>query len=220
MTNFYTFGALLTLLLWAIFFLLQDRKQRVRMLQYSLLLSALGPFSQIWFLRDYWSINQFQLTLLSRLMTDLVFAFSLAGLGAVVLDTISKKRWESSTNLKLIPIILFPYIFFGIWMFIFTSLFKVNSIYSSSAYLTLIGVVLVYKKNTWPWTLLNGAIAAILSFILYLIFQQMFPGFIQSLNILIENNFYLLGIPITEMVFYFSAGIATYAGFKYVFSKN
>ena len=113
--NFYTVGTSLAFLIWLFFFILQDRDQKIRMLKYSLFLSAFGPFSQIWYLRDYWTVDQFQLTYSARIITDLVLAATLAGLGAVALDAILKKSWKLSNNLRLTPIILFPYLFFGIW---------------------------------------------------------------------------------------------------------
>lgn len=219
MFNLYTIGTFLALLIWLVFFILQDNKQKVRMLKYSLLMSAFGPFSQIWFLRDYWTVDQFQLSFLARAVTDLVFAFTLAGVGAVALDTILKKRWDLSTNFKLIPTILFPYLLFGTWMFIFTNLLGINSIYSSSAYLILIGLFLGYRKKILRWALLNGTFAAVSSLGLYYIFQQFYPNLIKSLNILlVENNLFFLGIPMTEMLVYFAAGVAAYGHFKLVFS--
>ena len=218
MFNLYTIGTFLALLIWFFFFILQDNKQKVRVLKYSLLMSAFGPFSQIWFLRNYWTVDQFQLSYLARTATDLVFAFTLAGVGAVALDTILKKRWDLSTNFRITPTILFPYLLFGIWMFIFTNLSDINSIYSSSAYLALIGLVLGYRKKILRWALLNGVFAAISSLGLYFVFQQFYPDLIKSLNILlVENNLFFLGIPMTEMLVYFATGIAAYTHFKLVF---
>ena len=219
MFNLYTIGTFLALLIWLLFFTLQDKKQKVRMLKYSLLMSAFGPFSQIWFLRDYWTVDQFQLSFLARTVVDLVFAFTLAGVGAVALDTILKKHWKLSTNFRLIPTILFPYLLFGSWMFLFTNLSGINSIYSSSAYLVLIGLILGYRKKILQRALINGAFAAVSSLGLYYIFQQFYPDLIKSLNILlVENNLFFLGIPMTEMMVYFATGIAAYAHFKLVFS--
>jgi hypothetical protein len=217
MLHFYPLGTLLVFFIWLFFFLLQEKPQKIRMLKFSTVLSIVGPLSQIWFLHDYWGLAQTNLTLPTRVVFDLLFTFSIAGIGAVSLDTITKKENNLSTNLNIARLV-FIFVVFFLWLIIFTNFLKMNSIYSNSIYLLLAGVLLALMMRALNSSLINGLSFAIATFIFYFVVESIFPGAIDSLKIQVRN-FYLLSVPATELMWFFSAGVSSYAAFKYLFGK-
>lgn len=220
MKYIYPFGVLAALIIWGVFFLFQDKNQKLRMLKISVFVSGLGPLSQIWYLKDYWNLDPIKLPFVIRITLDLFFCFSVAGITTISLDTVLRKKWKLSDNLKLKPLFIIFYLFFALWLIIFTDFFKINSIYSTSIYLILVGLLLAWKEKVLIWAAINGIFIAFWAFICYFAAEKLFPGSIQSLYLVPKNIPNFLSVPVTEIIWYFSAGVAAYGGFKYLFSKS
>ena len=75
----------------------------------------------------------------------------------------------------------------------------------------------VKGKIVWL-TILNASYFSAVLFLSYSLFEIIFPGAIKTLNLLVNTNFYILFVPISEILWYFCAAFYLYGFFKYLFS--
>ena len=219
MNYMYPVGVLLAFLVWLIFYFIQNKKNGCgkQMLFFSLLIAPHGPISQFWYLRDYWSLQTLNLPVYARLILDFTFAFSIAGLGAVSLNTLMGIKWNLNPNPKIIRIIGL-YLFFLISVLLIVDFLKINSIVASYIMFLTSGFYFAVKGKIVWLTILNASYFSAVLFLSYSLFEIIFPGAIKTLNLLVNTNFYILFVPISEILWYFCAAFYLYGFFKYLFS--
>jgi len=200
--------SLIFLVIWVIFYLLRPDLRRP-MLIFSLLITPLGPFSEVWFLKDYWrrpTITGYPIS-----VEDAIFAFASAGIVYGIYKIFFRMNVVQGDEASGRAWLVIAYILLTVLpLLIFTDLLHVNSIFSSALSFFLIAILIwVLRPNLRKPSLLSGVLILILFFLVYKVMQVMFPGAIEywctgcnPLGVRIS------GINLEELVWDFSWGLA------------
>jgi hypothetical protein len=213
-------------LFWALLFIV-GKKTRKEQLLMSLIIMFSGPISEIFYFKDYWfpeSVFQFSFFGWPVLIEDLIFGFTIGGIGSIIYEVIFRKHLDKTKkpiNYKIGILIIF--IICAVIAFL---LFKlgINSIYASSIGF-IIGAVLmlIQRKDLLLDSLFSGLLVMALMFISYFILGKI----IINSEDMVEYGWFLydsglgfqvLGIPFTEMIWGLSWGFV--AGPLYEFVRK
>ncbi|GBD92500.1 hypothetical protein BMS3Abin05_00072 [bacterium BMS3Abin05] len=201
------------ILVWLVVFVFY-RQGRRRMLWASLLTAPFGLTEPI-FVPAYW--NPPSLFNLARTtgfdIESLIFSFGIGGLGIILYDVIFKIKHEKMSSAErhhkhhrfhiwtlLSPVILFPLLYF---------LTGWNPIYSATVTMFLAGLAALWcrpdlKIKIW----VSGLIFLLFYTIYFLSLNLAFPGYVEKVWTLSDiSNFFILGIPIEELIFAFTFGM-------------
>ena len=200
--------SLIFLLIWVIFYILRPDLRR-RMLVFSLIITPLGPLSEIWFLRDYWrrpTITGYPISL-----EDAVFSFAIGGIAYSIYKFFFNMTAVKSEDQQ--PQVWLVFAFFIITvlpLLLLTDLLGINSIFSSAFSLFLIAALTwIPRPDLLRPSLLSGILIAALFFLVYKAMQVIFPGAIEywcmGCN---PSGFRLSGINIEELLWDFTWGLA------------
>jgi len=205
----YLIGSLLFFIVWCLFFYLR-KDLRKEMLVMSLLILPLGPISEYWYFKDYWQPDLLLPWLIN--IEDLIFAWSIGGIGAVVYEIFFNKINYKRRNPKKLPVLA---LFFGIIILslIAGEYYKINSIYSSSFGFLIIGlIILLRRRDVWKDLIFSGFFVALIMFIIYSFLLPQLPACyldrIWLLHGTVHGYKIFNLIPLTEMIWGFSWGIA------------
>lgn len=202
----YLIGGLIFGLVWLAFFVARKDLRR-EMLTLSLLIGVLGPLSEHFYLQDYWSPEYLFPSFLR--IEDFLAGFFLGGISAVGYEVIWRKKHQCACGLKtnwvLLPAALLG---LGSMIFFFHGL-GWNSIYASIvSFLITAGLILIVRPELAPAALGSGLTLAVIMFVFYLIYQQIYPGIIQEWwqlkNI---SGILLFGVPLEELLWGFTWGL-------------
>jgi hypothetical protein len=200
--------SLIFLSIWIIFYILRPDLRR-RMLIFSLIITPLGPLSEIWFLRDYWrrpTITGYPISI-----EDAIFAFAVGGIAygiykvffnmtAVLSEDQPKRGW----------LVLAFFVITFLPLVLLTDLYHVNSIFSSALSLFLIAVLTwTLRPDLLKSSLVSGLMIVVLFFLVYKGMQVIFPGAIEywctGCN---PSGLRLSGINLEELLWDFTWGLA------------
>ena len=213
----YFVGTLIFFLIWISLYLYKKPLRR-EMLIMSLIFAPLGPLSEIFHFRDYWQ-PEYIFTILGLGIEDLLFAFFIGGIAAVIYEELFTKKAKKTEKEHLKMLIALGVL--GILaLTILTFGLKMNSIYSSSLVFIFLGIIMISKRRDLAKNaILSGILVAAIMFAFHLIYTSIFPTIIQEWWKL-ENlsGIFLLGIPIEEMMWGFAWGF--FAGPIYEFWKG
>jgi hypothetical protein len=170
--------SLIFLIIWIVFYILRPDLRR-RMLIFSLIITPMGPLSEIWFLRDYW--RRPTITGYAISIEDAIFAFAIGGVAygiykiffnrtVVQSEDQPRRNWlvVAFSMITIIPLLLF------------TDLLGVNSIFSSAFSLLLIAIITwIVRPDLLKPSLVSGILVVVLFFLVYKAMQVIFPGAIE-----------------------------------------
>ncbi|MFH2013899.1 MAG: lycopene cyclase domain-containing protein [Patescibacteria group bacterium] len=217
------------IIIWIIFFIF-SKKTRTEQLIMSFLFFGIGIISEnLFYFHDYWSpgsILSFNIGSWHILLEDILFSFAIAGIGSVAYEIFLNKRLESPRKInltnfifKLLPIIVLG--FFSFYLFLFLG---VNSIFATSFGFIILSIFIIRKRRDLLFcSLFSGLSVMIIMFFSYFTIHFL----ITNAEELIEKGWMLhnslwgmrfLGIPITEMIWGFTAG--AFIGLLYKFITN
>lgn len=200
--------SLIFLFLWIIFYILRPDLRR-RMLIFSLIVTPLGPLSEIWFLRDYWrrpTITGYPISI-----EDAIFAFAIGGIAYSIhkiFFNMTAVPSEDQPQRGWLVIAFFVITFLP--LVLLTDLLHVNSIFSSTLSLFLIAVLTwVLRPDLLKSSIVSGLLIVVLFFFVYKGMQVIFPGAIEywctGCN---PSGLRLSGINLEELLWDFAWGLA------------
>lgn len=206
-------GALIFLLCWCILFILRKAYRR-EMLVVSLGTMPLGLTEPL-FVPSYWHPSSlFDLAQQTGFdIESLLFSFAIGGIASVIYQSIFKVNLQALSKAEIKRkrhhwhglILLSPAVIF----ILLAALTPWNNIYSASLALFIGALATCYCrpdliKKMW----IGGLLFLILYLIFFLILLLIFPGFVQvSWNLDALSGFFILGIPIEELIFAFTFGM-------------
>ncbi len=213
------FFANVVFFLFFLFIYISRKDLRKQMLQTGVFGIIAGPLSEIWYFKDYWQPD-LAFEFLGVAIEDMLFGFTVAGLGSVLFEYVFKKRdykkfkkisrWQISTLLltgALIVIIL-------------TNIYGMNSIYSSMiAFMVIAIIMLIQRRDLYLNSLANGLLGAFLAFITYqVVFVLINPEIIDKWW-LVENlsGILIFDVPIEEMGWGFAWGLLIGPFYEFTF---
>ena len=200
--------SLIFLLVWILFYILRPDLRR-RMLIFSLIITPMGPLSEIWFLRDYWrrpTITDYPISI-----EDAIFAFAIGGIAYAIYKVffnMTAVQSEDQPRRGWLVIAFFVITF--IPLLLLTDLLGINSIFSSAFSLLVIAILTwMLRPDLLKPSILSGILVVVLFFLVYKAMQVIFPGAIEywcmGCNPL---GMRLLGINIEELIWDFMWGLA------------
>jgi len=211
----YTFLITPFIVVWLLLYIF-GRRTRREQLVISLLFTPIGPLSEILHFYDYWkpaSILSFNIGTVSIFIEDLVFAFCIAGIGSVIHEVITGNICfeRNYPKRRLTSVIIFA-IAGAATLSLF--LLGLNSIFAFSVGFLITAFLMISKrKDLFLNSLIGGFALASIMFISYLIVFKMTLNYdeIFKMGWLLYGtplDIRILGIPLTEMIWAFTGGMA------------
>lgn len=201
--------------IWALIFILSQKTRKAQLIMSFLFLPA-GTIGEILYFQDYWnpaSVFSFNIGNTRFLIEDFLFSFFIAGIGGAVYGIISRRgliKLEEPVN-KFLS--FFPIFIVGALISYFLFSFGVNSIFSTSiAFIIVALFMLRRRKNLVLNSILSGLAVMLIMLIAYFILYNA----VENSEALLRQGWFLygtfwgfsiFGIPITEMLWGFSAGM-------------
>jgi len=174
----YITGTLFFFIIWLILYI-HKKNLRKEILIMSLITMPFGPISEILYLKDYWHPT-YLINIFGFGIEDLLFAFFVGGIGAVIYEELFVKRIRKGKTEHSKTIISLGIIGLII-IFLATFFLKMNSIYSTSIVMLFIGIIIIMKRrDLLKNALINGILISLLMFVFYTIYTQIFPTIIQD----------------------------------------
>ncbi len=182
----------------------------------SFLFSPVATIYEILYFQDYWnpgSILSFNIGSIRILLEDFLFFFAFSGISAVIYEVIFNKRLLEIKKSINIEIAIASVIGIGILVSYSLFLTGTNSIFATSiGFITIAMFVISQRRDLLLNSLVSGLAMMVIMFIIYAvgfnlvtntehILQQIWHLYKTSLGVRIWR------IPITEMVWGFSAGM-------------
>ena len=213
----YLIGDAIFALGWLAIFLLR-RDLRRELIVMSVVGAVFAPFAFI-YLPDYWYPDHVLGHPLG--IEDFIFAFSIAGIGGTLYETLARKSHTICECRKRNILGLAAIIFFAVATLIgLTVIFGLNSIYSSYiAFLVIFSYIMYFRRDLFWQSIASGATVGALMFLFYLVWIYIYPDIIQHWWKL-ENisGILVFGAPLEEIVWGFSWGIV--GGVLYEFGRG
>jgi len=191
-----------------------SKKTRKEQLVMSLILLPLGSISEIIYFRDYWLPNgvwPMYFGVLPIFIEDFIFSLSIGGIGAVVYESLIKRKQVRSRVHKHISIVVIAVIF----SIVSLGLIKLgfNSIYATSiGFFISALLILAQRRDLFLDSIFSGLAVMIIMFLSYLILFNL----TSNIGELYKKIWLLYGtpldmrlfnIPMTEMVWGFTWGM-------------
>jgi len=212
----YFIGDLFFLSVWFILFL-RRRDLRREMLTMSLVVAPMGPLSEIFYLRDYWRPELFNGWHIG--IEDLIFAFAIGGIAAVVYEEIFGKKY-TKRHLSSHPKWMLTVAVFGlVWMLVGNIILRINSIYVSALGFMIIGIfVLFFRHDLLKDALFSGLLVGALMFIFYLLWNFVFGDDLIQKWWLLKNisGILVLGVPLEELMWGFGWGFVAGPAYEFI----
>jgi len=200
--------SLIFLFLWILFYISRP-DLRSRMLTFSLIITPLGPLSEIWFLKDYWR----RPTILGYPIgiEDAMFAFAIGGIAYSLYKIVFNLTALPSEDQPRRPWLAIAFLVMTILpLLLLTDVLGINSIFSSTFSLLLIAILTwMLRPDLLKPSILSGILMAVLFFVVYKVMQVIFPGAIEfwcmGCN---PSGIRLWGINLEELLWDFAWGLA------------
>jgi len=212
----YLTGALILGFVWSIMFL--ARKDLHREMILISLLSVPFAFSEFLYVPEYWN-PPVMFNLINKIgfsIEDVLFCFFAGGIASVVYEFFWQKKLRKkifSHKDHILPYLLAIIIFIGLEF-----IFPAKTIYNMIVALLAAAIFMGYKRKDLIGQIIFGGIFfASLYFVLFIIFDNLFPEFITKYyshdNLL---NIYLFSIPLEEILIAFSTGTVWSVFYEYI----
>jgi hypothetical protein len=198
--------SLIFLVIWVLFYILRADLRR-RMLIFSIVITPLGPLSEIWFSKDYWT----RPTIIGYPISieDAIFAFTIGGIAYGIYKILfNMSLIESQPGRAWVVVAIGIIVLLPLWLL--TDLMHVNSIFSSTISFILIAILTyILRPDLFKPSIITGLLVLVLFFLVYKLMQVIFPTAIESwctgCN---PTGLRLSGINIEELLWDFSWGLA------------
>lgn len=202
----------------AVWFLIFLKAKHLRrpMLIMSLITASFGPISELWYFADYWKPEIILPLPIIGGVEDLLFGFSIGGIGAFAYESLFV-RGICKCEEKKLRREWFLFVFFavvGISMIIFNNFLGLNSIFASSIGMIIVAVIMLYLRPDLITNAVGSAIlVALIMFVIYFLGQELFPSAhawmlqIWKLSETSQGIIIFKHIPWTEMLWGLSWGL-------------
>lgn len=183
--------------------------------------AILGPIGEILFYyKDYWKPP----TLSGGLgvsLEHLIFGFSITVISVLIYPVIFRKEIKLKLNEPKIGIALALFFASFFALALFSWHFYINSIYvSSSLFLVCGGVLLLLRRELLRVAVSSGLMIMFIGFIVYFFLSAIYPEYLQKYWLLGNSSLIIktiVGVPTTELLWFFSYGFLASIGYIYVF---
>lgn len=203
------------LFVWLILFL-RLKALRRPMLIMSLIAASFGPISEIWYFADYWKPEIVLPLPIIGGIEDLLFGFSIGGIGAFIYEALFVNRicYCETKKLKKEWFLFAFFTIEGLSMIILNNLLGLNSIFASSIGMIITASIMLYLR---PDLIVNALGSAVLvagvMFTIYFFGQEFFPTAHQWMARIWllygkpEGILLFKHVPLTEMIWGLSWGL-------------
>jgi hypothetical protein len=213
----YLVGALFFFVAWMVCLILgvSDRRQSF----WGALVSAPFAITSIWFIPQYWCPpSLFNLDLRYKVgIEDFLWAASVGGIGSVIGEIVLKERLAQGRAQKRKKHIE-PFIVLGVLIWALHHYWPNKTIYDMIIALAVCAVLLLLRRPDLYMLMLVGALTfTILYWSLFELLLRLYPDFIaKSYNVPALLGFYVLGVPIEEVLFALSGGAVWSVAYEYL----
>lgn len=217
----YLLLGLFFLILWILCYCLR-KDLRPLMMKVSIAGAIVGPLSEIWYFRDYWS----PLTIVGQGVIspeDVLFGFAVFGVAFAALPVVTGRRFTQSSPPSWWMLIVFLVSFFPAF-FLLTDVGGINSIITASLVMLLWAVAVVILRREMLWhSLMSGVLLAGFSIVIYLALLNVATEYLSKYWFLWGTPLGLTvlgGVPLTEIIWYFCLGCCASVIAPYVEGKR
>ena len=212
----YSIGCLIVLFVWLLFFIL--RKDLRKEIIFGSILSLPFGFSDYLWVPEYWNPPSL-FNLISNYgvgIESFLFFFLCGGIAAVVYEVIARKktvRIRGKRKYLFVSYILIILIFISLEF-----IFPERTIYNAIISLLIVAtIIVVRRKDLISQIIFGGIFFAIVYFILFVIFNKIFPDYVLAVYTL-ENiwGIIVLGVPLEEIAISFGVGAVWSSFYEYI----
>lgn len=215
LANFYFWGMLFVIPIWAVVFFKVDKSIKQKMIISGIGFGALAYIiGNFYSLRDYWHpiylVSNFHLE-------DFMYGFFEAGAICGFVPLIFKTKIVG--KIKINYFLLFIYIIFLLLAFIvLTNVLKLNSILPLTIVPIFVGVVShLYMKDKIYRYIIGGIVAVLQTMLIYQIILLIYPNaIINSFELDKLFGVIVFGVPIEEILFAFALGFGCTSAYESV----
>lgn len=148
------------------------------MLIMSLIAASFGPLSEIWYFADYWKPEVALPLPIIGSIEDLLFVFSIGGIGAFAYESLFVRGLCNCEEKKLkrewFLLVFFAVI--GTAMIVFNNILGLNSIFASSMAMLIVAAVMLFLRPDLITNAIGSAfLVAAVMFTIYFLGQEFFP---------------------------------------------
>lgn len=193
--------------IWMAAFLLRPDLRRPLLLV-SLAIAPLGPVSELWFLRDYWSRETLTEAFIG--IDDALFSFFVGGtLFAIYKLLFCTCLYKPPQAARLLYIPACAALITTLSLLLLTDGLAINSIFSSSLAFWIIAIIIwCQRRDLIAASLISGMLSVALFAVGYIGLEHLFPGTLEHWCLQCNpTHLRVLGINIEELVWDFSWGL-------------
>src|ERR1051325_4390546 len=152
--------SLIFLFVWLLFYILRPDLRR-RMLVFSIVITPLGPLSEIWFLKDYWRRD----TIIGYPISieDAIFSFAIGGIAYSIYKIFFHMTADESKGQSPQAWLVFAFFLITVLpLLLLTDVLHINSIFSSALSLFLIAALTwILRHDLFKPSILSGVLVLI-----------------------------------------------------------
>jgi hypothetical protein len=211
----YLVGNIFFAIIWLVlFFYRKDLRKKILIM--SVIIGAIGPFAEIFYLRDYWQPQTFNGWAVG--IEDVLFGFFIGGIAGVIYEEIFGKKYtrrhlpDHTTWMFLSFIFLFALMYIGtIWL-------GVNSIYISVFGFFAVGVIpIILRHDLLKDAFASAFLMGLLMLVFYSVFTFFFDGIIQKWWLLHNiSGIIILEAPLEELLWGFGWGFVAGPAYEFI----
>lgn len=212
----YFIGTLILGFVWLLIFIFRPSLRKEAL--FGAFLSAPFGLSEFWYVPEYWDPPSL-FNLIDRIgfgIESILFCFFVGGLAATIYEVVSVKKNIGSRHRH--KHFFFSYVGLVSLYFILEFVSPETTIHNLTVSALLTALVMMFLRRDLIFQIfLSGFIFSLLYFLLFLVFNLLFPTYIQEIYTL--ENFWgiqILGIPIEEITFSFSVGAVWSTFFEFI----
>lgn len=212
----YFIGCLILLVVWLLFFI--SRKDLRKEIIFGSILALPFGFSEYLWVPEYWNPPSL-FNLISNYgvgIESFLFFFICGGMAAVVYEIITRKK-----TIKMRGKRKYLFVSYILIILIFVSLEFISpesTIYNAIISLLIVATIIAIKrKDLISQIIFGGIFFAIIYFLLFLIFNKLFPDYVSiAYNLEYIWGIIVLGVPLEEILMSFSAGAVWSSFYEYI----
>jgi hypothetical protein len=181
---------------------------RKEMIFSGVLLGVLSILTARFFINDYWHPEN--LNKLRFVIGDFFFGFFPGAVACVIYEGLFSKRLLKRDSRYHWKLFIWPLLIIGGALFFFFLYLGLNSMYASSIALIVMAIVIVIFRRDLFWdTILSSLLYGLICMVGYKILFSIYPGILEAWWLSAgASGTLIIGIPIEELVFQFSLGMA------------
>jgi hypothetical protein len=197
-----------------LFFLRPDLRRKMTIM--SIIVALIGPFSEFFYLRDYWRPEIFNGWMIG--VEDVLFGFFIGGIAGVIYEEVFGKKYTKRHLHGHTTWMFASFLFLLVLMVVGNIFLGYNSGYVSILGFLAIGIIpIVQRHDLLKDAFISGFLMGCLMLVFYSVFTYLFDGIIQKWWLLHNlSGIIILEAPLEELLWGFGWGFVAGPAYEFI----